>query len=274
MPDAGSQDGEMKDAHMEDPAPSKTEPENVLGPPETLVPVPPEKNVSPPVSHAVVNSMSHPDAYAWLNRSAKSGRGILPPEVQAEWEAGGMRRSKLLTSFVQRVYVPHAPQHTNILRLECWNKIRQCTKDFARSFRGFEWHTEEELRTVLKWNEILVFGSYNLCNLFSMCCSGRIFIVEDVPLRFDVFLKPLFARTKTKGAVEYCKGKRLTKQCIYEKATKYLVQVSDTVEHLSFHFVCLVLKTSSARFLVAFSNTSFPLLKQVLFTFQISQLPW
>ncbi len=33
-------------------------------------------------------------------------------------------------------------------------------------------------------------------------------------------------------------------------------------------------KTSSARFLVAFSNTSFPLLKQVIFTFHISQLPW
>jgi len=42
-------------------------------------------------------------------------------------------------------------------------------------------------------------------------------------------------RAKRKGAVEHCTGKRLTKKCIYEKKTKYLVQVSDTVEHLNYH---------------------------------------
>ena len=35
-----------------------------------------------------------------------------------------------------------------------------------------------------------------------------------------------------KGAVEYCKAKRLTKNCLYEKKQKYLVLVSDKVEHL------------------------------------------
>ena len=40
------------------------------------------------------------------------------------------------------------------------------------------------------------------------------------------------ARLKVKGAVAYCKGKRLTKQCLYEKKTKYLVQVEDKVEQL------------------------------------------
>lgn len=39
-------------------------------------------------------------------------------------------------------------------------------------------------------------------------------------------------RTKIAGAVAYCKGKRLTKKCLYENKTKYLVQVSDTVQHL------------------------------------------
>lgn len=43
-------------------------------------------------------------------------------------------------------------------------------------------------------------------------------------------------RAKRKGAVEYCTGKRLTKKCIYEKKTKYLAQVSDTVEPFGYVF--------------------------------------
>ena len=43
-------------------------------------------------------------------------------------------------------------------------------------------------------------------------------------------------RTKIAGAVSYCKGKRLTKKCLYENKTKYLVQVSDTVQHLGSDF--------------------------------------
>ena len=39
-------------------------------------------------------------------------------------------------------------------------------------------------------------------------------------------------RPKIKGAVEYCKAKRLTKSCLYEKKTKYLVLISDKVEQL------------------------------------------
>ena len=42
-------------------------------------------------------------------------------------------------------------------------------------------------------------------------------------------------RTKIKGAVEYCKAKKLTKQCPYEKKTKYLVLTSDKVENLACH---------------------------------------
>lgn len=39
-------------------------------------------------------------------------------------------------------------------------------------------------------------------------------------------------RTKIAGAVQYCTAKKLTKQCPYEKVTKYLVLTSDKVEHL------------------------------------------
>jgi len=35
--------------------------------------------------------------------------------------------------------------------------------------------------------------------------------------------------------VEYCKAKKLTKQCPYEKKTKYLVLTSDKVENLACH---------------------------------------
>ena len=137
-------------------------------PAASLVPVTVRKAASTAAPGCVINSTTHPDAYAWLNRSAKSGRGILPPEVLEEWEAGGTRRSKLLTSFVRRVYVPHAQQRTNVLRLEAWNRIQQCTKDFSRSFKGFEWRTEEEIRTVLKWNELLSCFKVQPCNLFSI----------------------------------------------------------------------------------------------------------
>lgn len=175
--DVGMQGPDEADADMEDSDSVKDNSNGVsqqAQPPATLVPVTPRQGASTAPSGCVVNSTTHPDAYAWLNRSAKSGRGILPPEVLAEWEAGGARRNKLLTSFVRRVYVPGAQQRTNVLRLEAWNRIQQCTKDFTKSFQGFEWHTEEELRTVLKWNEILSFLSYNLCNLFSKCCSASV----------------------------------------------------------------------------------------------------
>ena len=153
-------------------------------PAESLVPVTARQAASTAASGCVVNSTTHPDAYAWLNRSAKSGRGILPPEVLEEWEAGGTRRSKLLTSFVRRVYVPHAQQRTNVLRLEAWNRIQQCTKDFSRSFKGFAWHTEEEIRTVLKWNELLSCFKVQPLQFVFNCGSGRILLLVDFPSSF------------------------------------------------------------------------------------------
>lgn len=141
---AGTTDGTLVSSTpvVEDVAP----PENVA-----VVPV---KPVSLPAG-ATVNSMTHPDAWAWLNRSAKSGKAILPAEVLEEWNSGGSRRSSLLRSFVSRVYMPGASQQTNMLRLEAWNRIRQVTKDFTKTFKGYAWHTDEEMKEVLKWSETL-----------------------------------------------------------------------------------------------------------------------
>ena len=108
-----------------------------------------------PAAPATINSMTHPDAWQWLNRSAKSTKAILPPEVLEEWNMGGSRRSALLRSFVCKVYSPGSSQQTNILRLEAWNRIRQATKDFTRTFKGYAWHTDEEMKEILKWSETL-----------------------------------------------------------------------------------------------------------------------
>lgn len=51
-------------------------------------------------------------------------------------------------------------------------------------------------------------------------------------------------RTKIKGAVEHCKKKKLTKSCLYEKKTKYLVLVSDTVTSLEVRKVNVIYNLS------------------------------
>ncbi len=61
---------------------------------------------SPPV----INSMTHPDAWAWLNRSCKPGKNLVPDEVLSDWMAGGQKRNALLHSFVKKVYQPNASQ--------------------------------------------------------------------------------------------------------------------------------------------------------------------
>ena len=104
---------------------------------------------------AVVNSMTHPAAWAWLHRNCRADEPKVPQEVLDDWLAGGTRKNKLLHSFVQRVYQPNQSHQVTALRLEAWNKIRQVTKDFTRSFQGFEWKTEDELKK-MDWSEILV----------------------------------------------------------------------------------------------------------------------
>ncbi len=128
---------------------------------ETVVPAVGQRDIAAavkpvaPAAPTTINSTTHPDAWAWLNRSAKSGKAILPAEVLEEWNAGGTRRSALLRSFVCKVYSPGSSQQTNMLRLEAWNRIRQATKDFTRTFKGYAWHTDEEMKEILKWSETL-----------------------------------------------------------------------------------------------------------------------
>ena len=59
---------------------------------------------------AVVNSMSHPAAWAWLHRNCRADKQAVPREVLDDWMAGGSRKNKLLQSFVQRIYRPNQSQ--------------------------------------------------------------------------------------------------------------------------------------------------------------------
>ena len=109
-------------------------------------------------SKGIVNSMTNPDAWAFLYRLVKAsdnGREAVDPEVVRDWKAGGTARSKLLTQFVDRVYVPGGEHRTNTLRLEAFIKIRQATRDWRSSLKGYEWLTEEELQTKHSWPEKL-----------------------------------------------------------------------------------------------------------------------
>ena len=115
---------------------------------------------------AVVNSMSHPAAWAWLHRNCRRDKQIVPKEVLDDWLAGGSRKSNLLKSFVQRIYQPHQSQQATAMRLEAWNKIRQVTRDFTKSFQGFAWKTEEELQK-MEWSETLGVCGFIISLLFT-----------------------------------------------------------------------------------------------------------
>lgn len=133
----------------------------------------------------VINSMSHPKAYAFLQRSCKDDKGLVPKEIVDQWKAGGTEKNKLLQTFVRKIYIEGASQSTNCLRLECYVKLRQATRDWATSMQGYEWRTEEELgENGLKWSTILgmflkarfvrfVFHLYQLfdATFFSFLCD-------------------------------------------------------------------------------------------------------
>lgn len=127
------------------------------------------KSSGPPL---VVNSMSHPNAWQWLNRNCKPDKGVVPKEVYEDWVAGGARRQKLLYNFVTKVHQPGASQQTNALRLEAFVRFRQCSKDFSKSLAGYSWKTESEMKDDLHWSESLrdiyedlfaAFLRYTLC---------------------------------------------------------------------------------------------------------------
>ena len=114
----------------------------------------------PATSHGAIpetiNSMTHPRAYAFLHRSCKEGKNIVPQEIVDDWLAGGARKNKLLQTFVRKIYVDGGSQDVNCLRLDAYVKIKQATRDWSTSMKGFAWHTEEELgENGLKWSPSL-----------------------------------------------------------------------------------------------------------------------
>ena len=121
----------------------------------------------------VVNSMTHPAAWAFMDRAVK--RQIVPQEALNEWQAGGTTRNKLFKSFVHKVYLPGADQTSNVLRLEAFIKIRQASRDWRSTLQGYEWLTETEMQDDKKWNETFVF---NICvSILRFCfqsCLGFI----------------------------------------------------------------------------------------------------
>ncbi|CAE7501520.1 ttn-1 [Symbiodinium sp. CCMP2456] len=135
-----------------------------------------------------INSQTHPEAWGALYRyvMGKSSKGKTP-EVRAEilqkWQTGGLARNKLLKDFIEKCYQP------GNARLEAVFKIRQISKDWRNTIKGFEWLTADEMKK-LGWPE-----------------------------------------KKVLGAISHCEKKKLYKKCPYEGTRKYLVQVSDRVEH-------------------------------------------
>ena len=152
------------------------------GSPETAVPAD-GKHVA--VVPSVINSMSHPDAWQWLNRAVK--KQIVPLEVYNDWMAGGAKRNQLLANFVTKVHQPGASQQANLLRLEAFIKIRQCTRDVSKSLKGFEWKTKGEMKDDLKWSESLD----SICFHFSLfiCCEGTCLMCLQCPLKCVVCQK-------------------------------------------------------------------------------------
>lgn len=113
-----------------------------------------------PAKKQVVNSMSHPEAWAFMHRLVKAGlqeKKPVPKEVIEEWQAGGATRNRLLAGFVEKLYVPGGDHDTNVMRLEAFIKIRQVTKEWRTSLRGYEWLTEEGMQA-LNWSETLGYG--------------------------------------------------------------------------------------------------------------------
>lgn len=134
----------------------------------------------------VINSMTHPDAWQWLNRACK--KQIVPEEVYNDWMSGGARRNQLLANFVQRVHRPGDSQQANLLRLEAFIKIRQCTKDVTKSLKGYEWHTKDEMKDDLKWSEPL---KSICCHVFFVyfLCEGAVFMCPQCFLKCVVCQK-------------------------------------------------------------------------------------
>ena len=117
---------------------------------------------------AVVNSMSHPAAWALLHGNCRADKQVVPREVLDDWMAGGSRKNKLLHSFLQRIYRPNQSQQATAIRLEAWNKIRR-PKTLPEVSNAMPGKQKKSLR---RWN-------------------GLRHLVSAVSLFFDFFPKAL-----------------------------------------------------------------------------------
>lgn len=104
---------------------------------------------------SVINSRTHPAAYAFLSRIFTGEREELPKDLVDQWSSGPGARQQLLRQFVHKVYIPGASQTQNILRLQAWHKMRQATHEWRKNLAGFEWLTETEMAEKEKWSEQL-----------------------------------------------------------------------------------------------------------------------
>ena len=118
---------------------------------------------------AVINSITCPEAWGFLYRMCKDGenKGV-PDEILTSWRAGGYERNKLLHTFVSKCYVPDHDYGTNRARLECYTKLRQLTKDWKTTMKGYEWLTEVEMAE-LKWSAFLGSNSVSQLTINIFC---------------------------------------------------------------------------------------------------------
>ena len=59
---------------------------------------------------------------------------------------------------------------TSKARLECLYKLRQVSREWKKSLKGFEWHSLADMMGVLKWSETfgsLMYRHKNACSCVS-----------------------------------------------------------------------------------------------------------
>ena len=57
-------------------------------------------------------------------------------------------------------------------KLQCLVTLRNTAKSWRRNLQGYSWHTEEELKTTLGWNELLACQS--MLNMFKYMVSYKL----------------------------------------------------------------------------------------------------
>lgn len=104
----------------------------------------------------VINSMSCPQAWGFLYRLCKGGedKGV-HPEILEQWRSGGPTRNKLLSLFVTKCFSPEEAYETNRARLEAVVRLRQLSRDWTKTLKGYEWLTATEMSTIHHWSETL-----------------------------------------------------------------------------------------------------------------------